>query len=75
MKKILICLATICCCACGNIETKDTYTTELPEIKYYINDASRHIYSVKIEGHIYLVYSGSYKGGIIHAEHCPCKDK
>jgi hypothetical protein len=30
---------------------------------------------VEIEGHLYVIYSGTYKGGIIHAEHCPCKNK
>ena len=75
MKKILILLAAICCCGCGSIETHDTFTTDTTIIKYYINDPGRFIYSVEIEGHLYLVYSGSYKGSIIHAEHCPCKNK
>lgn len=26
----------------------------------------------KIEGHLYLV---NYHGGMVHAEHCPCKKK
>lgn len=29
---------------------------------------------VEIKGHIYLIFDGCYKGNIIHAEHCPCKN-
>jgi hypothetical protein len=75
MKKILILLAVICCCGCSDIETKVTATDDITRIKVYKNDVGCRIYSVEIEGHIYLIYSGDYKGGIIHAEHCPCKMK
>ena len=75
MKKILILLAIICCCGCSSVETEATSTTETIKIKYYRNDVTAHIYSVEIEGHLYIIYSGTYQGGIIHAEHCPCKIK
>lgn len=74
MKKFLILLAAICCCGCNSVDTKATSTTETTKIKYYRNDIVS-IYSIEIEGHLYIVYSGNYKGGIIHAEHCPCKMK
>lgn len=73
MKKILICLAIICCCGCSSVETKATSTTETTKIKYYRNDVGGHIYSVEVEGHLYIVMGASHGGGIIHAEHCPCK--
>ena len=75
MKKILILLATICCCGCSSVETKATRTTETTNIKYYRCDLGGHIYSVEVEGHLYLVFGESHGGGIIHAEHCPCKMK
>lgn len=31
------------------------------------------IYIETIRGHDYIIYDGMYKGGIIHAESCPCK--
>lgn len=31
------------------------------------------IYIETIRGHDYIIYSGMYAGGIIHAESCPCK--
>lgn len=74
MKKILICLATICCCGCSTIETEKVQTTETTKIKYYRNDNSS-IYSIEIEGHLYIVFDGCREGGITHAEHCPCKNK
>nr|DAE45059.1 MAG TPA: TRAF PROTEIN, TRAO PROTEIN, TRAN ADHESION, BACTERIAL SECRETION.5A [Caudoviricetes sp.] len=29
--------------------------------------------TVEVEGHKYIIYSGYYKGNIIHSESCPCK--
>lgn len=75
MKKILILLATICCCGCGSVETKAASTTETTKIKYYRNDIGGRIYSIEVEGHLYVVFGSSRGGGIIHAEHCPCKMK
>jgi hypothetical protein len=75
MKKILILLAAICCCGCSSVETKATSTTETTKIKYYRNDIGGHIYSVEVEGHLYIVFGTTHGGGIIHAEHCPCKMK
>lgn len=75
MKKILILLAAICCYGCSGVETNATAATETTEIKYYRNDIGGHIYSVEIEGHIYIVASTSNGGSIIHAEHCSCKNK
>lgn len=74
MKKILILLAAICCCGCSSVETNATTTTDKPKIKYYRDDHT-FIYSIEIEGHLYIVFDGYHEGGIIHAEHCPCKTK
>lgn len=76
MKKFLILLmATICCCGCSRVETNMTWTTENTKIKYYRSDPGGHIYSVEVEDHLYIVYGAGDGGGIIHAEHCPCKNK
>ena len=75
MKKILILLATICCCGCGSVEIKATSTTEITKIKYYRNDLGGCIYSIEIEGYLYIAFKSPRGGGIIHAEHCPCKIK
>lgn len=32
------------------------------------------IYTVEFEGHKYVIYEGYDKGGIVHAESCPCKE-
>lgn len=74
MKKILILLAVICCCGCSSIDIKNTATTETTKIKYYRNDHT-FIYSIEIEGHLYIVFDGYHEGSIIHAEHCHCKMK
>ena len=75
MKKILILLAAICCCGCNTTDVKESVTYDEVSLKIYVSDATKSIYTVEIEGHIYIVFSGTYKGGIIHAEHCPCKMK
>ena len=74
MKKILILLATICFCGCSTGVTKEEPTQNL-NVKYYYKSASVYLYTVEIEGHLYIIYNGSHNGGIIHAEHCPCKTK
>lgn len=33
------------------------------------------IYVVTVENHKYVIYDGVSKGGIVHAESCPCKEK
>ena len=74
MRTILILLAAICCCGCGSVELETTRTTDTPKIKFYRDDGI-FIYSIEIEGHLYIVFDGHYAGSIIHAEHCPCKKK
>lgn len=75
MKRFLILLATICCCGCSSIEKKVTTTNEIVKIRYYKSDMGACIYTIEIENHKYIVYSGNHGGGIIHAEHCQCKNK
>ena len=74
MKKILILLAVICFCGCGTGITTEEPTQNI-NIKYYYKSPSVYLYTAEIEGHLYVIYSGSHNGGIIHAEHCPCKMK
>lgn len=75
MKKILILLAAICCCGCGNTGVTKEEPTQNLNLKYYYNDHFISIFTTEIEEHLYVIYNGNSKGGIIHAEHCPCKMK
>lgn len=75
MKKILILLAAICLCGCDVTETKRTYVNDNIDVKYYRLDATGRVYTIEIEGHTYIVTGSDSGGGIIHAEHCPCKNK
>lgn len=82
MKKILILLVAIYCCGCGedfyksmNQPIVETVNNPRTKVNYYINTVGPDISVIEIEHHLYLVFSGSHKGGIIHAEHCPCKMK
>ena len=70
MKKILFCLIALLTmsCACNS----DTHN---PKLNVAPVSYGSDIDIVEIEGHLYVIYSGTYKGGIIHAEHCPCKMK
>lgn len=67
MKKILILLATICCCGCSikQLESTPTESTNEGDFRY-----------VEYDGHQYLIWrAGSYRGGICHSPDCPCKMK
>lgn len=75
MKKILILLIVICCCGCSSVETKAIATDDTTNIKYYRNDLAGCIYTIEVEGHLYIALDEGHGAGIIHAEHCPCKNK
>lgn len=70
-------LAMLLCCLYGCDSTgvvKEEPTQDL-NVKYYYKDPIMYLYTAEIEGHLYVIYDGNSKGGIIHAEHCPCKMK
>lgn len=82
MRKMLILLVALCCCGCGEDFSKSMHlpTAEVigfphTEVNHYVNAVGPDINVIEIEGHLYLVFSGNHNGGIIHAEHCPCKTK
>lgn len=33
-----------------------------------------NVFTVMVDGHKYVVFDGYYKGGIVHAESCWCKE-
>ena len=43
------------------------------KVKCYKPTGDVRIYSIEIEGHVYIIFDGYRKGGIIHSESCPCK--
>lgn len=81
MKKIFILLvATVCLCGCGVPETntpnrtnKDTGGINVTH-QYHRGNAPQ-MQVVEIEGHAYIVVGPYNNPRIIHAEHCPCKNK
>lgn len=76
MKKILIfLLATICCCGCYSTGTNTIEPSERINVKQYYKDTTTWVFTMEVEGHLYLVYDSSYKCGILHAEHCPCRER
>ena len=81
MKNILIFFAIILCLGCSNV---DEEITNVDEEITNVDDATVvktiniyptcDVYLIEIEGHKYIIFDGIRKGGIIHAEHCPCKN-
>lgn len=75
MKKILILLVAICLCGCNGTGTNTIAPSERLNVKQYYKDATTWVFTMEVEGHLYLVYDSYNKCGILHAEHCPCKNK
>lgn len=73
MKKFLVVLAAICCCGCSNKEV-DTEIKNVENITIYYEDWNTIVYTMEIQNHTYLIWRSGYGGGIIHAEHCKCKN-
>ena len=73
MKKVLLLFAICSVCSCTGTNSEE----EMPQEKRDSIRVLSHVEEVEIKGHIYLIFEGGdYKGvNIIHAEHCPCKNK
>ena len=81
MKNILIFFVLILCLGCSNVDKektnvdKEIYNIDSVTAVKSINlDVVNEVYLVEIEDHQYIIFNGLHKGGIIHAEHCPCKN-
>ena len=61
-------------CLSGCEEHTDSSSTQ-PNRKGFKDSFHSCIYSLEIEGHAYIIFDGYHKGGIIHSESCPCKEK
>ena len=68
----LIIVSALCLSGCE--EHTDSASTQ-PNRKVFENSFEACIYSLEIEGHEYIIFNGYRKGGIIHSESCPCKEK
>lgn len=79
MRKILILLAAICLCGCNMSKTDTPNRTNgsksINVTKQYHRGNAPHMQVVEIEGHAYIVIGPYNNPRIIHAEHCPCKNK
>ena len=75
MKKILILLAAICYCGCHSTGTNTIEPSEKINVRQYYKDSTTRVFTMEVEGHLYLVYDGHNACGVLHAEHCPCKMK
>lgn len=51
----------------------DDYGNSKPEKR--IGYGASEIYVETVKGHDYIIFDGYYKGGIVHAESCPCRTK
>jgi hypothetical protein len=75
MKKILILSALICCYGCNDTGTNTIEPSEKLNVEQYFKNSTTKVFTIEVEGHLYLVYDGHNACGILHAEHCPCKNK
>ena len=73
MKNILIFFVIILCLGCSNIDKEKSNVDGVTQVKLINTTSVSYLYIVEIEGHQYIL-NGTYNGGIIHAEHCPCKN-
>ena len=42
-------------------------------VERHIQTVDYAVRTVEVKGHEYIIFSGYYKGNIIHSESCPCK--
>lgn len=79
MKKILILFAAIYLCGCGvsgtNTPNRTTGDGGINVIHQHHRGNVPQMQVVEIEGHAYIVIGPYNNPRIIHAEHCPCKNK
>jgi hypothetical protein len=59
---------------CSNVDEEKSNVDNATEVKQIDATTESYLYLFEIEGHQYIIYDGIYNGGIIHAEHCPCKN-
>jgi len=64
MKKLLLLTSIFLVAGCGE--------NKKPETRFGMG--TNQIFVETVRGHDYVIYDGYYKGGIVHAESCPCKD-
>lgn len=62
MKKVILLLSVFVLCGCYSEEPKK-------------RNGTNALFIETVEGHDYVIYDGYNKGGIVHAESCPCKQK
>lgn len=62
MKKLLLITLVLFVTGCE-------YKYKKPEVRY----GASEVFIVNVKGHDYVIFDGSYKGGIVHAESCSCK--
>lgn len=65
-------------CFMGCVDSTGTNTIEPTErinVRQYYKDNTTWVFTMEVEGHLYLVYDGYHECGILHAEHCSCKNK
>lgn len=65
----LIIASALCLAGCEEYEQVQT------KGNYYNLTIGARIYSIKIEGHDYLVFDSFRNGGIVHSASCPCRKK
>lgn len=56
----------------GEIDTNNRLRIETSK---RINNVGDALMKVEYEGHSYIIYKGSQKGGITHDPDCPCREK
>lgn len=65
MKKLLLLTSVLLVAGCGEYKEPET------RFGYGANE----VFVVNVKGHDYVIFDGYNKGGIVHAESCPCKQK
>ena len=79
MKKILILLvAAICCCGCGNDIPKTREQAFITKTNYSgFMDERIAVSRIEYDGHEYIAFKqfNGLFGGVTHSPDCPCKMK
>lgn len=75
MKKLTLTLLAVLALTLAGCGENGWKQGEVDTSRNRLNNIDDALNKAEFEGHSYIIYKGSQKGGIIHDPDCPCRKK